>query len=224
MKGLKHYIILVFVTLISGCATTDKPDVITAENGSAVAVFSTPAPADLNHNRYTLRYLRIVTPGHNAVMKTVAVLSLVTGNFNSGSFNKENYKGKIIESLENPTVDYFIPKAKPIVRAWLNEHAEGYQYKQPLYLSYADWALIVKDAMATDSLYQLKYKIIFYKLPEDGGRFTPYTVAECAPSPVEATLADWQANNYQKVTEETENYMNGCLTELNNQLPRLLKR
>nr|WP_237932524.1 hypothetical protein [Buttiauxella sp. S19-1] len=102
--------------------------------------------------------------------------------------------------------------------------ANGYTYKNPLYIGHATWALIYNDVAATDPAYQLKYKLIFYKRPEDGNMFSAFTVAECSPAPVEAKLSDWRANNYARVTAETEKYMSSCLLELNNQLPRLLKK
>ena len=54
--------------------------------------------------------------------------------------------------------------------------------------------------------------------------FSAYTVAECSPIPVEANLSEWERDNYKKVTIETQKYMGACIMELNNQLPRLLKK
>ena len=54
--------------------------------------------------------------------------------------------------------------------------------------------------------------------------FSAYTVAECSPVPVEANLSEWERDNYKKVTIETQKYMDACILELNNQLPRLLKK
>ncbi|KGT86737.1 hypothetical protein NG99_24695 [Erwinia typographi] len=47
-------------------------------------------------------------------------------------------------------------------------------------------------------------------------------LAECAPTPQSAPLEEWRANGYQKVTQISQTYMDACLLELDNQLPRLL--
>ena len=154
----------------------------------------------------------------------IAVVGALLGSINSSDFDKENYKGTTVETLENPTNNWFIPKAKQNITQWMNEKGNGHLYKQPLYIGKATWALIYKDANAATPLYQLKYKVLFYKRPESGNMFSAFTVAECTPTPVEAPLSDWNANNYKKVISETEKYMNSCLLELNNQLPRLLKQ
>lgn len=69
----------------------------------------------------------------------------------------------------------------------------------------------------------MRYTIKFYKKPEDANMFSAWVIAECTPTVVTAPLADWQANNYALVTKTTEKYMDSCLLELDNQLPRLLK-
>ena len=51
-----------------------------------------------------------------------------------------------------------------------------------------------------------------------------YVVSECAPARVTAPLNDWKASNYAKVTQETQKMMDACVLELDNQLPRLLKK
>ncbi|KAF1370432.1 hypothetical protein FHR25_001361 [Yokenella regensburgei] len=211
-------------SILMGCATPVKPDTVKAANGSSVDILSVPALADLNKNRVADNKLREVTPSHATMGMGIAVLGALTGNVNGSDFDKENYKGNTIDSLTNPTDAGFTPKAKQNIKQWLEANGNGYAYKQPLYIGHATWALVYNDATATDPAYQLKYKIIFYKRPENGSMFSAFTVAECTPAPVEAKLSDWQANHYARVTAETEKYMNSCLLELNNQLPRLLKK
>ncbi|AVX38424.1 DUF6139 family protein [Yersinia massiliensis] len=222
--NVKMMATLASMIVLTGCASSLKPETVKAENGSSVDVFSVPALAELNDNRIADNKLREVTPTHNTVGKSLAVLSVLAGSFRSSDFDKENYKGTAIDSLPNPTDTYLTPKLKQNISQWMAKNASGYVYKQPLYIGHATWALIFKDAAANDTMYQLKYKVIIYKRPEDGSMFSAYAVAECAPTPVEATQADWSANRYAKVTTETEKYMNSCLLEFNSQLPRLLNK
>ncbi|MBB1202853.1 hypothetical protein EGM70_21475 [Enterobacteriaceae bacterium 89] len=213
---------LAAMTVLTGCANSPKPEAVTSANGGTLEIYSTAALSDLNNNRIADNKLRVVTPGDNAMGKGLAVLSALTGNVSTSSFDKENYKGSSIDSMVNPTDSYLTPKAKQAIGQWMAENTSGTHYKQPLYIGRATWALIHKDA-ATVPAYQLKYKVIFYKRPESGSILSAYTVADCTPAPVEAPLADWQNNNYAKVTQQTEKFMDSCLLELKNQLPRLLK-
>jgi len=208
--------------MLSGCAGV-KPEPVQAANGSSVKVLSIGAQADLNNNRIPDAHLREVNPSHFATGMGIAVLGALTGNINSGDFDKENYKGSAVDTLPNPTKTYFVPKAKQSLKRWLDENGKGNTYKQELSIGYATWALIYKDMGTDNSVYQLKYKVLFYKRPESGNAFSAYTVAECAPAPVEAPLSEWHADNYKKVTVETNKYMDACLLEFNNQIPRLLK-
>ncbi|WNN44902.1 hypothetical protein [Winslowiella toletana] len=215
---------LTSVVFLSGCSGNIKPEAVKAANGSSVDIISLSAMPELNNNLYADHRLREVTTAHNTMQKSLAVLSVLTGSFDSRSFDKDNYKGTSIESLKNPTNDYFVPKAKENISQWLSDNANGYVYKEPLYIGYATWALIFKDAAASDPDYQLKYKVIFYKRPEDGSLFSKFILAGCTPAPIEAKLSEWHVENYKKVTVETQKYMDSCLLELNNQLPRLLKK
>nr|MBA2813932.1 hypothetical protein [Candidatus Pantoea persica] len=40
--------------------------------------------------------------------------------------------------------------------------------------------------------------------------FSAFTVANCEPTVKTAPIAEWRANNYQKVTQETEKVMDAC--------------
>lgn len=215
---------LLCVIVLTGCASKIKPEKVTSSNGSSIEIMAVSAQADLNNNRIADNSLRLVTPTHNAVGKGLAVLSVLTGNINSSSFDKENYKGEIIESIKNPTDTYLAEAAKKTISKWMDSQSSGYVYKEQLYIGHATWALIFKDATATTPVYQLKYKVLFYKKPEGGNMFSAYTVAECSPAPVEANLSEWERENYKKVTVETQKYMDACVLELNNQFPRLLKK
>lgn len=219
----KMIAIAVAAVALTGCVNTAKPDTVTSSTGSSLEIYSVPALSDLNSRRAADVKLRVVSPSTDAAGKGLAVLSALTGNFNSGSFDKENYKGTAIDSMPNPTGSYFTPKAKQNISQWLAANTSGYKYDQPLSIGYATWALIYKEAAAVP-VYQLKYKVIFYKRPEGGTLLSAYTVADCAPTPVEAPLAEWSKDGYAKVTQQTQAYMDSCLLELNNQLPRLLKK
>lgn len=215
---------LTAVVLLSGCASV-KPSVIEATNKSSVGVLYQAAPAEFNDgNVYSDPVLREVTPVHSATGMGLAVLSAALGNLTTASFDKDTYKGNLIKTLKNPTLDYFAPRANQALRVWLDSQGAGYAYQQPLNVGYSTWSLIYKNLNSSDSLYQLKYKVFFYKKPEKGSIFSGFIKQACSPAPVEANLADWRNDHYAKVKVETQRLMDQCLQQFEQQLPILLKK
>lgn len=212
------------IALLSGCASV-KPSVIEGKNKSSIGVLYHAAPAEFNDgNLYSDPYLREVTPVHNATGIGVAVLSAALGNVTLSSFDKERYKGNAIKTLKNPTLDYFKTKADNALVKWLDDNSAGYTYQQPLNIGYSTWSLIYKNFNSSDSLYELKYKVFFYKKPEKGSIFSGFIKHACSPAPVEADLAEWQKDQYAKVKVETQHLMDQCLQQFRQQLPTLLKK
>lgn len=224
MKKYSGVIILIGTLMLSGCAGP-KPTTVKAVDGSSVAIFSTFATPDLNGNNYADTRLRIVSPVHSATGMGLKVLSAVLGGGVSPyGFDKEDYKGRSIDSMPEPTKSYLLPKAEARISKWLSENGKGHQYDQTLYIAAARWALIYKDLSAQNSDYELQYRVIFYKRPEGGNVFSAFIIADCSPVKQTAPLNEWEASNYAKVTQVTQQYMDACLLELDNQLPRLLKK
>ncbi len=223
MKVSTGIVVVAASLLLSACATTQS-EKITAANGSSVGLYSGFASADMNNNRSPDIYLREVTPSYTAAGVGLNVLtSVLAGGIAVNSFSKENLKGSEIKALPEPTKNYLTPRAKPLIAKWLEKNGNGYQYKNNLNIVAAQWLLVYKDLSSANSDYELRYTIKFYKKPEDANMFSAWVIAECTPTVVTASLTDWQANNYALVTKTTEKYMDSCLLELDNQLPRLLK-
>lgn len=213
------------ITLLAGCAAPKKPDTVKANNGSTLDVSSTFAQAEINNNHHPDTTLRLVSPAHSGAGMGLAVLGAVLGGgASTNPFDKDSYKGSSIDSMPEPTAQYLTPKAEGKIREWLDKQSGNYSYKEPLVIAASRWSLVYTDMSASNSNYDLTYRVLFYKRPEGGTMFSSFVTAECSPSIKTAPLADWQANNYQKVTEETQKMMDACVLELENQLPRLLKK
>lgn len=213
------------LTLLTGCAGNTHSNRVQATDGSTLNVATIFAPAEMNDNRYADPKLREVTPAQSGTGMGLAVLSAALGGgISSRSFDKNNYKGTAIDTMPEPTSRYFAPKAEEKIQAWLGKNGNGYAYTQPLFIAAAQWSLVYTDMSASNSNYDLSYRVKFYKRPEGGNMLSAYVVSECAPAHVTAPLNDWKANNYEKVTQETQKMMDFCLFELENQLPRLLKK
>lgn len=211
--------------LLSACSSTPKAEKITSANGSSISVNSGIVPIELNDNKQADRQLREVTPTHTGVGAGISVLtSVLSGGLAVNTFHKENLKGNAIDSLPEPTKTYLTPKAKPIISAWLQKNTNNYQYKNTLHIGGAQWLLVYQDLSTDNSTYELRYTAKFYKKAEDANMFSNPIIAECTPKPETAPLKNWQDNNYALVKKVTEKYMDSCLLELDNQLPRLLKQ
>jgi hypothetical protein len=213
---------LVFLT---GCAGKVHSNKVQAANGSSVGVATIFAPAEMNDNRYADLKLREVSPAYASTGMGLAVLGAVLGGgVSTSSFDKNAYKGSAVETMPEPTLEYFGPKAEVKIREWLEKKGNGDIYSQPLFIAASRWSLVYTDMSASNSNYDLTYRVKFYKRPEGGSMFSAFIVSECEPTHVTAPLSDWKANNYEKVTQETQKMMDSCLLVLENQLPRLLKK
>lgn len=231
LQGLKSMMNKVFMTgalsltVLTGCAGNLNSHKVQASNGSSLEVATIFAPADMNNNRYPDVKLREVSPAHSGAGMGLAVLTAALGGgIGSNSFDKDVYKGSSIDTMPEPTSAWFGPKAESKIHDWLDKNGNGYVYKQPLFIAAAQWSLVYTDMSASNSNYDLTYRVKFYKRPEGGTMLSAYVVSECAPARVTAPLNDWKASNYAKVTQETQKMMDACLLELDNQLPRLLKK
>lgn len=224
MNTFKGMSIAFGALLLTACASAPKTEKITATNGSSLSLYSGFASTDMNNNQYADVKLREVTPAHTGAGVGLNVLtSVLSGGLSVNTFSKDGLKGNTIDSMPEPTKTYLTPKAKPIISAWLQKNANGYQYKNDLNIVAARWLLVYQDLGTDNSNYELRYTVKFYKKPEDANMFSAFIISECTPKPETATLADWQANGYALVKKTTEKYMDSCLLELDNQLPRLLK-
>lgn len=214
------------VTLLTGCAGGKKPTIVKGTDGSTLEVSSILASADLNQNRYADDHLRIVSPAVTGLAAGLTAAGALLGSFSFSSdmFDKNSYKGTTVDALPEFTSRYFAPKAEAKIAQYLSKQGGSYAYGERLYIAASRWSLVYSDLSTANSNYDLSYRVIFYKRPEGGSMFSAFTVASCEPTVKTAPIADWRANNYQKVTQETEKMMDACLLELDNQLPRLLKK
>lgn len=213
------------LTFLTGCAGNLNSHKVQAAGGSTLDVATIFAPAEMNNNHYADPKLREVSPVQPAAGLGLAVLgAALGGEISTSSFDKNNYKGTAIDTMPEPTARYFAPKAEAKIQDWLAKNGNGYAYTQPLFIAAAQWSLVYTDMSSSNSNYDLNYRVKFYKRPEGGNMLSAYVQAECAPAHVTAPRSDWQANNYEKVTQETQKMMDFCLFELENQLPRLLKK
>lgn len=213
------------VALLTGCAGGKKPTIVKGTDGSTLEVSSILASTDMNQNRYADAHLRVVSPAVTGLAAGLTAAGALLGSFSfrSDMFDKNSYKGSTVDEMPEFTSRYFAPKAEVKIAQFLSKQGGKTAYENTLYIAASRWSLVYSDLSSANSNYDLSYRVIFYKRPEGGTMFSAFTTAECAPAVKTAPIAEWRANNYQKVTQETEKMMDACLLELDNQLPRLLK-
>lgn len=211
--------------LLTACSSTNNVEKVTAANGSSIGVKTFFALPENNNNQYADTKLRIVTQADTGVGVGLSVLSSVlTGRLSASTFSKDTLKGSSVDTLPEPTKNYLVPKAKVVIADWLQKNGAGYSYKNNLNITPARWLLVYQELAKSDTQFELRYAVTFYKRPEGGNMFSAFDQFKCSPTPRSASLTQWQASDYAMVKQVTTEYMDNCLSQLDGQLTTLLKR
>ena len=211
--------------LLTACSSTNNVEKVTAANGSSIGVKSFFALPENNNNQHADTKLRIVTQVDTGVGVGLQVLtSALTGGLSASTFSKDALKGSSVDTLPEPTKSYLVPKAKVVIADWLQKNGAGYSYKNNLNITPARWLLVYQELAKSDTQFELRYAVTFYKRPEGGNMFSAFDQFKCSPIPRSASLTQWQASDYAMVKQVTTEYMDNCLSQLDGQLTTLLKR
>ena len=211
--------------LLTACSSTNNVEKVTAANGSSIGVKSFFALPENNNNQHADTKLRIVTQVDTGVGVGLQVLtSALTGGLSASTFSKDALKGSSVDTLPEPTKSYLVPKAKVVIADWLQKNGAGYSYKNNFNITPARWLLVYQELAKSDTQFELRYAVTFYKRPEGGNMFSAFDQFKCSPIPRSASLTQWQASDYAMVKQVTTEYMDNCLSQLDGQLTTLLKR
>ncbi|MDW5500332.1 hypothetical protein R6Y99_11085 [Pseudomonas lundensis] len=211
--------------LLTACSSTNNVEKVTAANGSSIGVKTFFALPENNNNQYADTKLRVVTQADTGVGVGLSVLtSVLAGGLSASTFSKDTLKGSSVDTLPEPTKSYLVPKAKAVIADWLQKNGAGYSYKNNLNITPAKWLLVYQELSKSDTQFELRYAVTFYKRPEGGSMFSAFDQFKCSPTPRVASLAQWQASDYAMVKQVTTEYMDNCLSQLDGQLTALLKR
>lgn len=101
-------IILLFVVVLMGCVSKIKFEIVIFFNGSLIEIMVVLVQVDFNNNCIVDNLLCVVILIYNVVGKGLVVLFVLIGNIKFSSFDKENYKGEIIELIKNFIDIYFV--------------------------------------------------------------------------------------------------------------------
>lgn len=231
MKSLFIVSALSFSLALTGCSSKPEPSekivktiVIKADNGSTLNVdgyeqlkTNYQAPTDIS--------LRYITRGDTSAAVVLSTFSFVLGAMAGGAqakgFTKDELKGASITALSNPTINWFSAEIEKTLRQDVAEKQAG-QLKAPLEIRPYIWMLVYENLSGGDN-YELHYSVDFKRKKDK--TLSEYSMAflACNPEPVKAPLAQWQANNYQKVSDVTLEMMQGCLRQFNDRKTEFLQ-
>lgn len=218
MKGAFALSVILTSFLLYGCAskayeplkTEQKDTFVTSENGSTITVKDMMILEDGWDNQ--LRLITRQDTANLAAAKTIQAISGVLLRFGGSinGFDKNDLKGSLIFTQPNPVKYYLTPKIIEVIKIEMERRPkQSYQYTVNVIPD--EWRLVYKNLAGGDDNYQLTLNISFTYVAKD--RRQEFTCSSEKFNPKEYTLPDWQANNYEKVTEVSHQIMDRCAQE-----------
>ncbi|EOU9537831.1 hypothetical protein ACOJCD_001592 [Cronobacter dublinensis] len=208
---------------LGGCSNTPPPPVEKVVSTSTVkgdggALLSIQSYEQLKTDTHqpTDTSLRYITRGDTSkvvALKTLQfIVGLAAGGAQESGFTKDQLAGTPITIMPNPTLTYFSEAMKKSLEKDMAKLPAG-EIKNPIEIRPYTWMLVYENLSGGDS-YELHYQTAIRrtKTALEKGKEASASVS-CYPEAVKAPLAQWQANNYQKVTEVTRGFMDACLKD-----------
>ena len=219
MTYSKSLCLILVSALLSGCAgkqvfdTEVEKKAIRGDNGAEIPISAYNA-LEVGGSHATDTSLRLVTRGDTAAAVGVSVVAFVAqafaGSASGGTFSKEDLRGTKIVVLSNPSIGYFMPNIETEIKKGLADKPK-HLYMEKIEVRPKVWLLMYENLSGSETDYELRYVTYFSKNKETWQKSGMYLA--CEPKPVKAPLEQWQANNYEKVTKVTQQYMAECMKD-----------
>ncbi|ATF93988.1 Uncharacterised protein [Cedecea neteri] len=220
-----NFSVLAAALLLAGCASKPLPDTekrvamqtITSTNQSQLIVESWE-DIETSISRPTDTQLRYVTQGDTsktAALKTLQFVALAfAGGGQVNGFSKEDLKGTQVPGVMNPSITYLTPRVSDIMKNEMDRQPMR-KYNSPLIIKPTTWKLMYKNLAGGDDNYTLVMKTTLSRNATDKTGKDNYMFMECVSTETtpEYTLPQWQANNYAKVNEVTQQVLDSCLAK-----------
>lgn len=231
---MKYLISLSAIALsftLAGCSNKPLPP---TEKIVKTTVVKADSGAELTINGYeqlktdfhtpTDTSLRYIHRGHTSAAVAAETISFVLGAFAGGAqtngFSKDELRGTAIETLSNPSVTYFVTEIEKSLQPGVADKKAG-QLIKPLEIRPYIWMLVYENLSGGDN-FELHYSVTISRDKDNQTEQPKIAYLECSPEPVKAPLAQWEANNYQKVNEVTHQLMEGCMLRFNDMKEQFL--
>ncbi|SCC26482.1 hypothetical protein GA0061071_11094 [Kosakonia oryzendophytica] len=224
MKSLFTLSALVLPLTLAGCSNKPLPPtekvvkttVIKADNGSTLKIDGYEQ-LKTDFHKPTDTALRYITRSDTSKVVALKTLSFIAGAFAGGAqesgFTKYELVGTPITTLSNPSVTYFSEEMEKSLKSSVAEKAAG-QLQNPIEIRPYVWMLVYENLSGGEN-FELHYSTVITRSKDHPTKKYDVASLNCTPEPIKAPLAEWEANNYQKVNEVTRNYMARCLRDFN---------
>lgn len=219
VKYSKSLCLILVSILLSGCAgkqpydTEVEKKAIRGENGAEIPI-SAYNKLETGGSHATDTSLRLVTRADTAAAVGLSVVTFVAqafaGSASGGTFTKEELRGTKIVVLSNPSIGYFMPNIEAEVKKGLAGKPK-HLYMEKIEIRPSVWLLMYENLSGSETNYELRYATSLSKNKETWQKSGMYFT--CEPKPIKAPLEQWQANNYEKVTKVTQQYMADCMKD-----------
>ncbi|AIR60935.1 hypothetical protein LH23_09775 [Cedecea neteri] len=217
--------VLATALLLVGCSSKPAPETqkrvatqtVTAVNQSQLTIESWE-DIETDFSRPTDKQLRYVTQGDTAKVTALKTLQFVALTFAGGGqvsgFSKEDLKGSEAQGVINPSITYLTPRVSDIMKKEMDRQPMR-KYNNPLIIKPKTWRLMYKNLAGGDDNYRLIMKTTLSRSATDKIGKGNYMLVECVSTETtpEYTLPQWQANNYAKVNEVTQQVLDSCLAK-----------
>lgn len=223
---------LVLSLMLAGCSNKPLPptekvvqtQVIKADKGASLKIDSyEQLKTDFHQPTDTsLRYITRADTSKVVALKTLTfVLGTLSGGAQENGFTKDQLAGTPIMSLPNPSVAFFNEGIGKTLQPALALKPAG-ELQHPLQIRPYVWMLVYENLSGGEN-YELHYSTTILRSKDSAKDKFDYASVSCTPEPVKAPLAQWEANNYQKVTEVTQRFMAACLQDFDKKKEEFLQ-
>lgn len=232
MKPLFTLSAIMLSFMLAGCSNKPLPPtekvvqtkMIKADNGASLKIESyeqlrtdTHQPTDVS-----LRYITRADTSKVVALKTLTfIMGTLAGGAQENGFTKDELVGTPITSLPNPSVAFFNEGIEKSLQPALALKPAG-ELSHPLEIRPYVWMLVYENLSGGEN-FELHYSTTILRGKDQAKDKFDYASVSCTPQAVKAPLAEWQANNYQKVTDVTRNYMAACLQDFEKQKEEFLQ-
>lgn len=155
--------------------------------------------------------LRVVTKSDTssvvaAKAATFVLTALFGGSTSQSTFSKHDLKGSEINSVENPSISYFLPNINRVIEnsLYVKDNADYRNY--PLSVRYTKFYLVYTE-LAGSSNYELVYKMNISASNSGKYKF------DCSFTTGSYPLGEWSLSGYQKVKDIVKTKLDGCIVE-----------
>lgn len=178
--------------------------------------------ADANQ-RSTDFALRVVSVSDRQADVALMVVGALLGSFRT-PVSKEDYRGDKKEAFAHPAIKDLYLGMQPLVERWVIENAVGRSFENELQIQPLRFQLVYRGSDIVPDPYDIKIAALVRRKPDSGGFFTKpqQHLCESVDGKSPWGLADWEANEGQRLKAFMQQFVIDCLASVQGALPRLL--